>query len=77
MLELGKDELNYHGGDLRLALVRSPDCRAEILLFWLANQIGAEGYGRDLVLMAAGIMGELNTRPAGAIIMSSYNEETA
>lgn len=60
VLLLGHDELDRHGHDLRLALSENPDCRAEVILAWLIEEVGAEaGYTRDCLLMAAGFVGEL------------------
>ena len=59
VLLLGHDELARHGRNLRLALSKNPDCRAEVILAWLTEEVGAEaGYTRDCLLMAAGFIGE-------------------
>lgn len=61
VLLLGMDELSLYDGDLRQALARRPEIRAEILVAWLASQLGGEGYARDCVLMAAGVVGEVDS----------------
>lgn len=57
VLRLGTDELARQDGDLSRALAASPDCRAEIILAWLADQDQA---AVDGVMLAARIVGRLN-----------------
>lgn len=56
-LRLGADELAAADGDLSRALADCPDCRAEIVLAWLADQGAAAADG---VMLAAKIIGRLN-----------------
>lgn len=62
---LGQDELSRHGDNLRQALADNPDCRVQVLLAWLLKEVGAEGYTRDCLLMAAGFIGEAEQADAG------------
>ena len=55
---LGADGLAAADGDLSRALAACPDCRAEIILAWLADQGAADG-----VMLAARIVGRLNAPP--------------
>lgn len=55
---LGADELARCAGDLSRALADRTDCRAEIILAWLADQ----GPAADGVMLAARIVGRLNAR---------------
>lgn len=54
---LGADELAAADGDLSRALAACPDCRAEIILAWFADQGQAAADG---VMLAARIVGRLN-----------------
>lgn len=56
---LGADGLAAAGGDLSRALADRPDCRAEIILAWFADQGAAAADG---VMLAARIIGRLNAR---------------
>lgn len=56
-LRLGADELARCDGDLSRALAGCTDCRAEIVLAWLAGQGAAADGG---VMLAAKIIGRLN-----------------
>lgn len=62
VLQLGADELVNHGGDLSRALAGC-DCRAEIVLAWLAARAAEAEDGRagvGDVMLAARIVGRLN-----------------
>lgn len=68
VLLLGTDELMNHGGDLSRALSASPDCRAEIVLAWLAARALEDGpaAATDGIMLAARIVGRLNARTSAA-----------
>lgn len=58
---LGGDELARCGGDLSRALAARPECRAEIVLAWLAGRaLEGPAAAADGVMLAARIVGRLN-----------------
>lgn len=60
-LRLGADELARCDGDLSRALANRPDCRAEIVLAWLAAQATEDRQAADGIFLAALIVGGLSS----------------
>lgn len=62
-LALGREALALAGGDLLAACRQQEDCRAEIVLAWLAARAAEDGpAATDRIMLAARIVGRVNAR---------------